>query len=103
MTKEEPILMIEGIDVRELGEVFSGYYLNNPEEVTKIINLFRNQKEKEMLDDEITFLESIDKLIDIDLDKIEVEQYSEFFRIVEEVNKYGRLVKERLLNLKEKK
>lgn len=51
--EKEPLLMIEGIDVRKLGEVFSGYYLNNPEEVTKIINLYRNQgsqyKEKDVL------------------------------------------------------
>jgi hypothetical protein len=41
--KKEPILMIEGIDIKELGEVFAGYYFNNSEQVTKIINLYRNQ------------------------------------------------------------
>ena len=48
--EEEPILMIEGIDVKELGDIFSGYYLNNSEQVTKIINLYRNQGQKQLLD-----------------------------------------------------
>jgi len=60
----------------------------------------QSQKQK-IIEDELMFLESIDKTIDIDLDKLKAKEYFEVFKIAEEVNKYGLLVKREINKLQE--